>query len=289
MNKLEFRADLHCHSTCSDGTCSPKELVDMAVEAKLSALAITDHDNIDAFHIAKAHAEKMSLPLIPGVEISASHQDTNIHILGYAYDSSSPILKDFCDERREKRLERFLNYIRLLQKEGLDFSVEEALQMVEESESEGQRSWGRAHIAQVMLEKGFVTSIKQAFDVYIGDKSRCYIGAQYPSVEEAIKLIHDSGGLAVLAHPHFIKRDRIVREVLEMNFDGLECFYARIPREQEEKWCRIAEKKSWIATGGSDFHGSVKPHIFLGASWVNEEIFQKLHQHYLAHAKRIEN
>lgn len=289
MDEIGFRADLHCHSICSDGTDTALELIDIALEKGLSALAITDHDNIDSFHQAKAYAKEKGLKLLPGAEISAAHRHCNIHILAYAYDTESSVLKDYCNERSQMRRKRFLRYIALLQKEGFEISDEEVAQRMQETEAKAECSWGRAHLAQWMEEKGFVSSIKQAFDLYIGDKSRCYLKANHPSVPEVIDMIHKAGGLAVWAHPHFTKSNAVVREVLEFDFDGIECFYARIPRDQEEKWCRIASDKAWIPTGGSDYHGTVKPYIFLGASWVGEETFNQLYNHYLGHQKGTES
>ena len=285
---IGFRADLHCHSTYSDGTASPHELIDEAVNIGLSGLAITDHDNTQAFSNVKSYAKEKGILLIPGVELSTMHEDVNIHILGYGYDPEHPRLKNFCEGRSAKRKERMFAFSRKLQDFGIAITEEDISLEMEKKVNSG-KAWGRAHIAQMMFERGYVKNIKEAFEKYIGDKGPCYVDAKYPSVEEGIAIIRESGGLAVWAHPHFLKKEYLVREILGNDFDGLECYYGRLPRYQEEKWLLIAKQRKFLATGGSDYHGSIKPYIFLGASWVGESTFQSIYQHYLQHQKRTEH
>ena len=140
---------------------------------------------------------------------------------------------------------------------------------------------GRPHIAQAMMKKGYVFSVEEAFKKYLAEGKPCYFKGHSFSVEETLQVIHDVHGLAIIAHPHLIERSSTVKRLLEMNFDGLEAYYAKFPPKQEQKWVKIAQFKKWLITGGSDFHGDIKPHIPLGCSWVNEEIFRFLQSHYL--------
>ena len=140
---------------------------------------------------------------------------------------------------------------------------------------------GRPHIAQAMKRKGYVSSIQEAFHKYIGDGRPCYASGGYFSVEETLDIIHQAKGLAVIAHPHLIVKTHTVHDLLEMPFDGIEGYYARFPFRQNERWIKIGMNKNWIITGGSDFHGDIKPNIDLGMSWTPQETFKILHDHLL--------
>lgn len=276
-----FRADLHCHTTCSDGSLSPKEIIDHAAEKGLRGLSITDHDTIGAFDIAVERAREKNILLLPGIEFSTSYKDVSIHVLGYAFDVHSESLLVHCQKLLEERCRRNSRVLGLLRKKGLIVHEEELLSMAGIEGEEVPTALGRLHIAQLLLKKGYVHSVQEAFNKYIGDERSCYEVGSRQSVEEAIVKIQKGGGKAILAHPHLIQRKKILQDLLKMNFDGLEVYYARFSREKEQKWLDIARQKQWIVTGGSDFHGLTKPHIGLGCSWVSEEIFMKLYDNFL--------
>ena len=147
---------------------------------------------------------------------------------------------------------------------------------------------GRPHIAQAMIEKGYVASIEEAFKKYLGEGRCCYYPGSRPSVEETLDVIRSAGALAVIAHPQLIKQRRIINQLLEMDFDGIEAYYARFSGYDEQKWVNIAREKGWIVTGGSDYHGEIKPQNPLGSSWVSEETFRILQDHYLSHHENIQ-
>ena len=140
---------------------------------------------------------------------------------------------------------------------------------------------GRPHIAQVLVKKGYVNNVAEAFLKYIGEEKPCYVRGETFSVEETISVIRDAKGVAIIAHPHLIKDSGIVLKLLEMGFDGLEGYYAMFPLKQQERWIKIAKNKKWLITGGSDFHGAVKPMIPLGCSWIGEDSFRHLQDLYL--------
>lgn len=127
-----------------------------------------------------------------------------------------------------------------------------------------------------MMKKKAVASTQEAYDNYLSDTACCYSSGDKFPPHEVIHAIHRENGLAILAHPHFLKRGRFLRELLSLPWDGLECYYGRLPKEQEMPWVKIAQERNWLITGGSDYHGSVRPHIPIGASWVNEEMFRKI-------------
>lgn len=272
----DFRADLHCHSTCSDGTVTPEELIKLALSQGLKGLSITDHDTIDAYEFAMPVAEKHQFPLISGVEFSASHAGTSVHILGYSFPLNSPLIKDFCTKHTRRRAQRNQGILDLLTQQGMPLSEADL-----HDRPTPLHSIGRPHIALAMLKKGYVTSIQDAFNRFIGEGKPCYKSGGYFTAEETIDIIHKAKGLAIIAHPHLMENSPIMKELLKMNFDGLEGYYARLPVEQQKRWVHTAEKKGWLITGGSDFHGEIKPTIPLGCSWVKESTFKILYDHFI--------
>jgi predicted metal-dependent phosphoesterase TrpH len=145
----------------------------------------------------------------------------------------------------------------------------------------GERTVGRPHIAKLMVEKGYVNSIKEAFNLYIGDGKPCYEPGEGISVQETLEIIHRGRGKAFIAHPHLLDRSRKIKELLKCSFDGIECHYAKFLPDQGRQWIQIAKERGWLISGGSDFHGSAKDYIQLGCSWIDEENFHKIFQHLL--------
>lgn len=272
----DFRADLHCHSTCSDGSETPEELVAHAVKIGLKGLAITDHDNTDAYSMALPHAIKSGLKLLTGVEFSTNHLGHSVHILGYAFIPGHPSIEGLCKLHRTRRKNRNCEILRMLANKGMVLTEEEV-------QSKSNKTTGRPHIAQAMVERGYVSSINEAFNKWIGDGKPCFVRGETVSTEVTIEIIHKARGLAVIAHPHLIDNPSLIDQLTRLSFDGIECYYARFSHMQEKKWLDIASMKGWIATGGSDFHGSVKPETPLGASWVDEKTFQLLEDHGSSH------
>lgn len=280
----EFRADLHCHTTCSDGTASPEEIIQAAAILKLSGLAITDHDTIDAYAEAVPLAKKLGIELISGVEFSAMHNDVSVHILAYSFPLVSPLIKDFCARHNERRTHRNREILKLLTQHGMPLNDEDVLAVISEhflkSTSPIHATIGRPHIALTMLKKGYIHSIQEGFNKYLGEGKCCYTPGESFSVQETIDIIHNAKGLAVIAHPHLISHPSTLKQLLTMNFDGIECYYARFPKESQERWLKIAKHRQWLVTGGSDYHGTIKPNNPLGASWVDEERFRILQNHF---------
>jgi predicted metal-dependent phosphoesterase TrpH len=273
----EFHADLHCHTTCSDGTFKPQEIIQLAHDVGLQGLSITDHDTISAYQEAVPAAQAKNLPLISGLELSAIHQQTSVHILAYSFSLSSPIIKEFCQRHHQRREQRNQAILTRLAERGMPLSFEDFPQ---EGFSCSKHSIGRPHIAMAMVKKGYVNSIQEAFHEYIGEGKPCYEPGAIFSVEETLEIIHQAKGLAIIAHPHLIEKVGVLGDLLEMKFDGIEGYYARFPRTANERWLKIGARKGWIITGGSDFHGDIKPTLPLGSSWVNAETFAILEQHF---------
>ncbi|MBF8262372.1 MAG: phosphoesterase [Parachlamydiales bacterium] len=266
----EFRADLHVHSRCSDGTDSPQKLLELAVGAGLRGLSITDHDTIQAYTPELwSQAGALNIELLRGVEISSEWQGLTVHVLAYAFDDGIHV---FLNEVLQRRIDRNRRILEKLKKKGI--CIDEA-----ELHSSGPAQIvGRLHIATAMLEKKAVGTIQEAYDGYLKDDACCYASGGKFTPREVIEAVHAHRGRAILAHPHFLKKGHFLRDVLAHPFDGLECYYSRLTKDQETPWVKLAEKHHWLATGGSDYHGRHRPNIPLGASWVNEETFRKLSQ-----------
>jgi predicted metal-dependent phosphoesterase TrpH len=275
-----FYADLHCHTTCSDGSKTPAEIVQLAKEIGLSGLAITDHDSIAAYKYAVAAAITNNIKLITGVEFSTVHKGTSIHILGYAFSPESALIQEFCDKHTLRRTGRNLSILELLQKHNLTISEEELFVESQNEDTLVKKTVGRPHIANAMIKKGFVKTIQEAFQKYLGEGKCCYAEGESYSTLETLELIHQAKGLSIIAHPHLINDQHILSDLLTMNFDGIECYYAKFNMDQHKRWLKIADKKKWIVTGGSDFHGDIKPRLPLGSSFVSEELFNVLYTHF---------
>jgi 3',5'-nucleoside bisphosphate phosphatase len=266
---MSFRADLHCHTLYSDGSFDPKALIAEAKMSQLQGLSITDHDTTAAYAEAVPLAKEAGILLGTGIELSCECLGHSVHILCYDYPLNHSVLHSFCEAHQKRRRNRNQRILEKLSK--IKF-------FIDESEIDGL---GRPHIAKRMVEKGYVKSFREAFLFYIGEGKPCYDRGEPFSVQETIELIHEVEGKAFIAHPHVITSNRLLGELLKLPFDGIECYYARSIEQQERKWLKIAKEKNWLISGGSDFHGEIKPHIPLGCSWVGEEQFFQIFQRLL--------
>lgn len=271
MNELLFKADLHCHSTCSDGSLSPLQLLELAKEKGLGGLSITDHDTIEAYQEAFfQRAQELNIEICTGVEFSCQIRSTNVHILGYNFECKNEELQKLCARHHERRTKRNLEILHLLAKKGMKITEEEL------QNAAFGTVIGRPHIAKVLCEKGYVGSIKEAFNHYIGDGKSCFSPGESFAVGETVQILHKAKGKAFIAHPHLIKKRKALRALLDIPFDGLEGYYACFKKSANDKWVSLAKDKGWLVSGGSDFHGELKPQIPLGASFVFREDFDAI-------------
>jgi 3',5'-nucleoside bisphosphate phosphatase len=267
----EFRADIHCHTNCSDGSDTPLRILQVAKDAGLQGLSVTDHDTIDAYTPEFfEEAKRLEIAILPGIEISSEMDETSVHILGYGYDLNDSSLRDFLVLMQERRSERNRAILKKLSMRNMPISEEELKAYATD------RTIGRPHIAQMMVKKGYVQTSRDAFDFYLKEGALCYASGIKYHPKEVIEQIHKANGKAVLAHPHFIKKGAFLRKLLGLPLDGLECYYSRLAKALELPWLKMAKEKGLIPTGGSDYHGEIKPHIPLGCSWVGEAIFTSL-------------
>lgn len=272
--KLELY-DLHCHSTCSDGSNSPIQLIDIAKEKNLQGIAITDHDTVAAYTDSLfEYASLSKVDLITGVEFSTKYdkQDgyESIHILGYNIDCKNKKLMDFCTQHKQRRIHRFNQIVEKLELSG--YNIKEELKDVKRNPS-----IGRPHIAKVLIKKGYVDSMEMAFKKFIGDKAPFFIPSDLPSIEETIAVIKIAGGKAILAHPILIKGRKVLRRLLSIyQFDGMECFYGNFSRNKIQYLIDICNDRNILITGGSDYHGDHKKFVTLGSSFTTQEDLRKL-------------
>lgn len=272
-----FRADLHCHSTFSDGSLTPLEIIQLAKEIGLSALSITDHDTVEAYKTAIPAAKEAGIILLSGIEFSATLTSVSVHILGYGFSPDDPSIQSLCNQHAERRYYRNKEILNLLKKHGMPVSEEELFAACPPSiQARSKRSIGRPHIALAMMQKGYIKDVYDAFKKYLGEGKPCYAPGTSFDVQETLDAIHKARGLAIIAHPHLQKSNKIIKKLLEMDFDGIEGYYGNFSLAQQQKWVKLGMGKNWLITGGSDFHGATKPLVPLGSSWVDEEKFQAI-------------
>ena len=262
--------DLHTHTTASDGSYTPSGLVRYAAAIGLKAIAITDHDTLDGLPEALKEAELLELEVVPGVEISVDFQP-EMHMLGYflygGYTSMNGILK----ELKEKRSERNPKIIKKLNELGMDINMEEI-----EALARGGVT-GRPHIARVMIEKGYVVSVAEAFDKYLASGRPAYFPKEKLTPEQGIEEISKTGGLPVLAHPIYLDRnetelDLLLENLAKAGLKGIEAYYSENTDDQTKLLLKLAGRNNLFVTGGSDFHGSFKPDIEIGTGRGNLSI-----------------
>jgi len=250
--------DLHVHSTFSDGTYSPTELVEIAKDIGLKAISVTDHDTVDGTSEALLAGARAGLQVISGVELSVFLDDIHFHLLGYKFNHQDSRLLGGLSVLQESRKKRNSKIIANLQAMGLDVSDEE-LQAIS-----GNGQTGRPHIARLMVQKKIVKSIDQAFALYLKKGKKGYVSRFIYHVEEAITLIHASGGFVVLAHPVQISRsidvlDNLLPRLKKIGLDGVETFYPTQKGKFHRKLRRLAQSCNLFETGGSDYHGNIRP------------------------------
>ena len=259
--------DLHTHTTASDGSLTPTELVERAAKIGLTALAITDHDTVAGLAEGLAAASRLGIALLTGVELTVEDSIGRFHLLGYGFDHHNPTLENALIERRERRVERNRKIMQKAADLNLPITWDDVLAHV----GDGGEVVARPHIAAALIDKGVVGSIQEAFDKYLTSGRPLYAPKDALSPTEAARLLHETGGVAVMAHPVVSRwsdpqalRERLRPLRDEAGLDGLEAFYSLNSPEQTDSYLRIAEELGLIVTGGSDFHGAPKPLIPLG-------------------------
>lgn len=257
--------DLHVHSTASDGTLSPAQLVHMASEINLYAMALTDHDTVDGIFEALEEIKRcnLTLTLVPGIELSAAYKESDIHILGLFIDYTSNVLKSALDGAKEERNSRNEKMVQNFRNAGIEISMEDLL-----TENKGAVIT-RAHFAKHLVKKGYAKTPNDAFNQYLSSDGPFFVKRSYLSPEASIELILKTGGIPILAHPLLYKLkdnelEALVCRLKAAGLAGLEALYSSNINNDEAYMRSLAKKYNLLLSGGSDFHGSVKPLIQLG-------------------------
>ncbi len=282
--------DLHMHSNFSDGSDSPTQLVQKAKQLGLTAIALTDHDTIDGIPEFLAAGRALGMITVPGVEISVDTKLPNnghMHMLGLFIDPQSPKLKNTLDYLRTQRNIRAEKIIQKLNELGVPITLDELL------EEAGEGSIGRPHVAKILVRKGVVTTIQEAFDIYLAKGKPAYMDKVKLGEADAIAMIHEAGGLAILAHAHLMNydtfeeaRDRIL-QLKTIGLDGFEIYYSTMPETYTRGLIELAQAEGFVVSGGSDYHGANKDNIEMGSGLGNLQVPDEIYWNLKAAHKRL--
>lgn len=266
--------DLHAHTIESDGEKTPEELIDLAINKGITALAITDHDTADGIEIAINYAKDKKIIFIPGIELDAKVLKGQMHILGLCVNHKEKEFNDKLESIKKEREDRNARFIEIFNKMGFEITIEELREV-----SSG-KVIGKPHFAKVFLRKGYIQTKTEMFDKYFNQLPFSEIKKSTLSPEEIIKLIKKAGGIAVLAHPQSLKlidvelREKVA-ELKSYGLDGLECYHSGQTFEQSQRFKEIAQQFNLIITKGSDYHGPItKPDVQLGTGINNNIVSQ---------------
>jgi len=255
--------DLHTHTTASDGTYAPRELVAEAASRGVRVLAITDHDSTEG--LAEAFEEagrRRPLEVLPGIEINCDVEGSEIHVLGYLMDWQAEWFQDFCREQRRERRARVHRMVERLAALGMPLEADEVFAIVKEG------SAGRPHVAQVMVARGYVKTVREAFDKYLGSGKLGHVPRKKITPEDAVRIIRKAGGVPVFAHPGLADRDELIPGLIAAGLMGIECYYTEHSAAQRASYLQICKDQDLVATGGSDFHGPKVRAATLGSPTV---------------------
>jgi predicted metal-dependent phosphoesterase TrpH len=252
--------DLHSHTNESDGTYSPAQLISAAREAGVEVLGITDHDTFAGYDQALPFARDAHLDLLCGIELSTKLHGHSAHLLGYFPKGNGLAgFRDWIVDMQASRRERNVRLAARLRELGFDITLEEA-------EARGRGMTGRPHFAQILVEKGYVSNLREAFDRYLDESAKAYVHRREPHFAEAVERIRNGGGVASLAHPVRVNGDvpELLPELCDAGLNAIEAYHSDHGPADVELYLKLAEKYGLLVTGGSDFHGAVKPGVRLG-------------------------
>lgn len=264
-------ADLHIHTTYSDSSSSVKDVLYRSSQGGFGCIAITDHDIVDAIPEALKIAGDFDVEVVAGVELSTQMNNKDIHMLGYFFDPSDETFKKALDDFQNTRVNRTQEILDRLRPLGIDnIALEEVLELTQ------AKAVGRPHVAQVLVRKGWVKDIKEAFDRYLAEGAPAFVPKHQLTPYEAIELIRNAGGVAVMAHPCLTQRDELIPGLVEAGMKGLEVYYPNCPGAMITYYENLAKKYQLIPTGGSDDHGAHKKNTWIGRIKLPYESVERL-------------
>ena len=263
-------ADLHLHTNFSDGTFTPEELVLQAQKAGLACIALTDHDSVEGCERARAACAAVKMEFIAGTELTASHDETELHILGYFLDTQNERLLSEIAKFQLVRQNRIHEMAARINELGLPLKAESVFALA------SCKSPGRPHVARAMVKAKLVKSLDEAFELYLKKGRPAWVPKSKISALEAIELVHQAGGLAVMAHPGLNRTDDVIPALVSAGLDGIECFHTKHSTATSERYLEIADKHHLLITGGSDCHGFSKGKPLIGGVRLPYEQVQKM-------------
>jgi hypothetical protein len=263
-------ADLHLHTNFSDGTFTPEELVLHAQKAGLACIAVTDHDSVEASVRAATACTAVKMEFIAGTELTAELDDTELHILGYFLDTHNEKLLTEIARFQVVRQSRIHEMVARINELGTPLQAESVFALA------NCKSPGRPHVARAMVKAGFVKSLDEAFERFLKKGRPAWVPKSKISALEAVQLIHQAGGLAVMAHPGLNRTDNIIPALVKAGMDGIECFHTKHSTTMSERYLEIADKYHLLVTGGSDCHGFSKGRPLIGTVRLPYEHIEKM-------------
>ena len=263
-------ADLHLHTNFSDGTFTPEELVENAAKQKLSAIALTDHDTVEGCVRAAAACAAAGIEFIAGSELTAEQDDHEIHILGYFLDTQNGKLLTETAKFQTVRQNRIREMVARLNELNVPLNVDDVFALA------NCRAPGRPHVARALVKAGLVATLDEAFERFLKKNRPAWVPKMKMSALDAIALIHQAGGLAVMAHPGLNRADEVVPGLVQAGLDGLECFHTKHPKATSEHYLQMAKQYGLLVTGGSDCHGLNKGRPLVGTVRLPFHYLEKL-------------
>jgi predicted metal-dependent phosphoesterase TrpH len=249
------KGDFHLHSTASDGVHTPTWVMEKAAANGVRVLALTDHDSTEGLAEARAAADRLGLRLVPGLELSTDLGKADVHLLGFGFDVSARPLQEFLAWQREGRLGRTRRIVEILHENGMPVELERVLQIA------GDATVGRPHVARALMERGYVASVQEAFDLWLGNGKPANVDREKLEPADAIKVVHENGGVVVVAHAIFIGEDypTALRQLAQWGVDGIETYYKHYTPDLVAAHAALAAELGLAASGGSDYHGLGNP------------------------------
>lgn len=266
------KADLHTHTNASDGDLPPEELIHKVSQKNLEVIAITDHDTINGYLGAKKFAAEKEIELIPGVEISTVWNEREIHVLAYGFDEENNDFLRLIANQKQARRKRMKAIVEVLKGEGIDIDYDEV-----RAESH-PGNIGRPHAASVLINKGYVASVSEAFIRYLSADKIKQIKTEYALLEEVLAIVHNAGGVLSIAHPGPLYSRNDMKDLLKYPFDGIECIHPSHSYKVQKMFLDLAKSNNLLITGGSDFHGSGKSEYdpYLGVVTIGLQFVEAL-------------
>ncbi|HSQ59230.1 MAG TPA: PHP domain-containing protein [Acidobacteriota bacterium] len=265
-----LKLDLHLHSTASDGSDAPEAIASLAARQGVEVLALTDHDALDGIPVVRELGAAEGIRVIPGVELSVNEHGLDVHVLAYGFDPEDPGMLAAIQRWRDARRERARKILARLKGLGIRISLDDVEAIA------GGGALGRPHVAEALLREGIVDTLNEAFQSYLGHHARAYVPKQTVPLDQAAEIVHEAGGVTVLAHPGTLNRDHLIPGWTKCGLDGIEVWHTKHDASAVNRYRDMAKRFGLLMTGGSDYHGERTPGVRIGSVPVPDTILEPL-------------